>query len=147
MPVEREVTALENGHSFIMRVLPYRTTGGKIDGIVVTLIDISTRKQAEEDQARLAALVESSDDAIIAKDLNGIILSWNAGSEHLFGYRADEVIGKSITLLLPPELREEEDKLLQAAFGRHQGRTIRDGAADQGWAESRCIGDRLSHKG
>ncbi len=113
VPVEREVTALEDGRSFIMRVLPYRTTDGRIDGIVVTLIDITERKRMEEAHARLAALVESSDDAIIAKNLDGVILSWNGGSERLFGYRAEEVIGKPITLLLPPELQEEEEHILR----------------------------------
>ena len=111
--MEREVTALEDGRSFIMRVLPYRTTIGVIDGIVVTLIDITERKRAEEANARLAALVESSDDAIIAKDLDGTILSWNAGSERLFGYRAEDAIGKPITLLIPPELQEEEEQILR----------------------------------
>jgi two-component system CheB/CheR fusion protein len=112
-PVEREVTALEDHRSFIMRILPYRTTSGVIDGIVVTLIDITERKRMEEDHARLAALVESSDDAIIATGLDGTILSWNAGAEHLYGYRADEVIGKSISLLLPPELQAEEEQILR----------------------------------
>src|SRR5208337_2804238 len=88
VPIEREVTALGDGRSFIMRVLPYRTTDGRIDGIVVTLIDITERKHMEEDQARLAALVEFSDDAIIAKNMKGTILSWNTGAERLYGYRA-----------------------------------------------------------
>jgi PAS domain S-box-containing protein len=112
-PIEREVTTLKDGRSFIMRVLPYRTTDGRIDGVVVTLIDITERKRMEEAHARLAAIVESSDDAIIAKNLNGTILSWNTGSERLFGYRADEVIGKPITLLLPPELQLEEEQILR----------------------------------
>jgi PAS domain S-box-containing protein len=113
VPIEREVTALGDGRSFIMRVLPYRTTDGRIDGIVVTLIDITERKHMEEDQARLAALVEFSDDAIIAKNLKGTILNWNTGAERLFGYRADEVIGKPVTLLLPPELQDEEEQILR----------------------------------
>jgi two-component system CheB/CheR fusion protein len=113
VPIEREVTTLEDGRCFIMRVLPYRTTLGVIDGIVVTLIDITERKRMEAAHAQLAALVESSDDAIIAKDLSGIILSWNSGAERLYGYRADEVIGKPITLLAPPELQAEEEQILR----------------------------------
>jgi two-component system cell cycle sensor histidine kinase/response regulator CckA len=77
------------------------------------IAEIEERKKAEKDKARLAAIVESTDDAIIAKDLNGVILNWNAGAERLFGYRADEVLGKPITLLLPPELGEEEERILR----------------------------------
>ena len=61
---------------------------------------------------RLAAIVESSDDAIVSKDLSSIIATWNKGAEKLFGYEADEVIGKPITILFPPELEKEEELIL-----------------------------------
>lgn len=64
-------------------------------------------------QAYLAAIVEGSDDAIIAKNLEGTITSWNKGAENIFGYRAEEAIGQSIHLLIPPELRREEDVILR----------------------------------
>jgi two-component system, sensor histidine kinase and response regulator len=72
----------------------------------------SARLKADRLQARLAAIVESSDDAIISKNLNGIIQTWNAGAERLFGYRTEEVVGRSITLLLPPERLQEEVQIL-----------------------------------
>jgi PAS domain S-box-containing protein len=71
------------------------------------VIDVTERQRAEEARARLAAIVASSDDAIIGKTLEGVITSWNAGAERLYGYAADEVIGKPIALLIPPERSDE----------------------------------------
>jgi PAS domain S-box-containing protein len=69
-------------------------------------------------ERRLAAIVESSEDAIISKDLNGIITSWNSGTNRLFGYEAEEIVGKPVTLLIPPErLREEEGILARIRRG------------------------------
>jgi two-component system, chemotaxis family, CheB/CheR fusion protein len=113
IPLEREVTALADGRCFIMRVLPYRGTAGTVEGIVVTLIDITERKRAEEAHARLAEIVESSDDAIIAKDLDGTILTWNAGAQRMFGYRVDEAVGRPIAMLIPAELQREEEEILR----------------------------------
>ena len=72
------------------------------------------RKRAREAQARYDLIVESSDDAIISKNLEGTILSWNAGAERLFGFTAAEAMGKSIRMIIPAELRTEEDKILQS---------------------------------
>src|SRR5208282_1707675 len=70
------------------------------------------RKRADEYANRLASIVEFSDDAIISKDLKGVINSWNAGAQRLFGYTAEEAIGKPITVLIPPERRDEEPGIL-----------------------------------
>jgi PAS domain S-box-containing protein len=81
------------------------------------LRDVSERQQTEETRARLAAIVESSDDAIISKTLDGIILSWNPAAERLFGYSSEEVVGQPMMLLIPPERRTEEPAILARVAG------------------------------
>jgi two-component system CheB/CheR fusion protein len=93
--IEHEVQIAEDGTSFIMRIRPYRTVDNVIDGVVITFVDITERKRYEEDRARLAAIVDSSQDAIIGHAFDGLITSWNAGAERVFGFTADEAIGKA----------------------------------------------------
>jgi two-component system, OmpR family, sensor histidine kinase VicK len=87
------------------------------DGVPVRFVGtaqgITDRKRADEAVLRLAAIVESSEDAIVSKDLNGIIMSWNQGAERIFGYRADEVLRKPITILIPPDRPDEEPEILR----------------------------------
>ena len=79
--------------------------------------DLSAELRAEELQARLACIVESSDDAIVSKDLNGVVQTWNQAAERIFGYRAEEMVGRPITILLPEERRQEETDILRILRG------------------------------
>jgi PAS domain S-box-containing protein len=92
---------------------PFHDRSGVLVGAVNVLIDMSEHQRAERLGRRLAAIVESSDDAIISKDLSGTITTWNKGAERLFGYLAEEVIGKSITILIPPDRVNEEGGILE----------------------------------
>jgi PAS domain S-box-containing protein len=74
--------------------------------------DVTARKIAEEVSSRLAAIVESSDDAIVSKDLHGIVTSWNQGAEHIFGFTAEEMIGQPILKIIPPNLQDQEGQIL-----------------------------------
>ena len=85
---------------------------GKPTRLTGVMTDITERRQAELGARRLAAIVESSDDAIIGKTLNGTITSWNRGAERIFGYQADEMIGASILRLIPDDRQNEENYIL-----------------------------------
>ena len=92
---------------------PIRDSAGKLLGIVLIFRDITERRQTERAQSYLAAIVESSDDAIIGKTLDGVITSWNKGAEKIFGYLAEETVGRPITMLIPPERHGEEAEILE----------------------------------
>jgi PAS domain S-box-containing protein len=93
-------------------VSPIKDDSGTIIGASKIARDISERLRADESRSRLAALVDSADDAIISKDLNGTITSWNNGARRLFGYEPEEMVGQSILRLFPEDLRHEEDEIL-----------------------------------
>jgi two-component system, chemotaxis family, CheB/CheR fusion protein len=111
----------KNGRWLSLNIRPYITLESKVDGVVLVLVDISDRKRAEEADTHLAAIVSSSDDAIISKDLAGTIQSWNLGAQRLFGYTAEEAIGKPTILLLPPDRADEEPKILERVW---RGETV-----------------------
>ena len=91
---------------------PFYDDAGKLEGAVNILVDITERQTAEKVHAVLGAIVDSSDDAIVSKTLDGIIQSWNIGAERLFGYSAAEAIGRSITIIVPPDRIDEEHSIL-----------------------------------
>src|SRR5215469_2706389 len=86
---------------------PIRGEDGELHGAVLVFRDITLRRRAEITQRLLSAIVESSDDAIINKDVNGIVTSWNKGAERIFGYSAKEMIGKPIAIIAAPDRPNE----------------------------------------
>ena len=86
---------------------------GEITSILEITRNVTERKRAEEKLLQAAAIIENSDDAIISKDLNGVILSWNPGAERLYGYTAAEIVGQSVTMLIPPDRPDEEPRILE----------------------------------
>lgn len=94
------------------RWVAQRDARGNIASILESNRDISEGRRAQEARARLAAIVESSEDAIVSKNLDGIIVDWNKSAERIFGYAAEEAIGQHITLIVPPDRLEEEADIL-----------------------------------
>ena len=95
-----------------LTVAGVRDDSGKLERFISVVEDITERRKAEEAQFRLGAIVESSDDAIVSKKLDGVITSWNAAATRIFGFTAEEAIGRSITIIIPPDLQGEEATIL-----------------------------------
>jgi PAS domain S-box-containing protein len=116
-PIRNQEVVIErrDGSRIILRINidPLYDIKGRLSGGISVFEDVTDLKQAEQASQRLAAIVESSGDAIVSKDLNGVIASWNQGAERLFGYTAEETIGKPVTLLIPPERHDEEQSILE----------------------------------
>lgn len=104
-PYEREVQS-SDGTSYLMRFLPYRPDD-RVNGVVMMWVDVSSLEVLRGRLRWMSAIVESTNDAIIGQDLNGVITSWNRGAEQLYGYSVAEIIGKDISLLIPEDRLHE----------------------------------------
>ena len=100
--------------NMMVRAVPVLTEGGTIHQWIGIHTDITERKQADEWRARLAAIIESSEDAIASKDLESNVTSWNAAAEKMFGYSAAEMVGSSIRRLIPQDRQAEEDEIISS---------------------------------
>ena len=117
---DQEILLLRpDGTKIVMRISssPVLDRVGHVVSAVNSFEDITERKRYQEAQARLASIVESSDDGIISLDPDGIIRTWNRGAEQIYGYLATEIIGKSVSLVIPAEHSAEKDGLLQKLNG------------------------------
>ena len=120
LAIEESVSHGDGLHTYISTKFPFHGPDGELAGVWGIATDISDRKQLEIGSSRLAAIVESSDDAIVAKDLRGIITSWNKGAERIFGYTAAEAIGNPISMIAAPDrLNEMPEMLSQIKRGLH----------------------------
>ncbi len=104
---ERTLVGIDNAPTFLLRMRPYLTVDNTVDGVVLTFVDITQGQRLSHEHARLAAIVNSSRDAIFGFSLDDRISSWNPSAERLFGLKASEVVGQALNMLLPAEASAE----------------------------------------
>lgn len=127
---EREVRSADGGW-YLARLLPYRTSADKIDGVVMTFVNISQRKAAEEqlfaNEQRMRLIAASTlDYAIATLDTHGLVTSWNRGAERVFGYAESDMLGRSVDTLLPPEERSQGLAKAELRHALDDGRVERE---------------------
>ena len=122
VPRDRQVRVTDEGPAtYLMRILPYRRLDNMIDGLVITFVDLTQHEEAQEQRARLAAIVESSRDAIVGRTLDGVITTWNEAATRMFGYDEKDAIGKPVALFIPAEQR---DAVEQAHTRLYRGESV-----------------------
>lgn len=107
---------------YIRRVLPYRTQDHRIEGVVITYADITESKRRSEEHAHLASVVSTTDDAVITKDRDGVILTWNRGAERVYGFASSEMVGQSVETIIPEDRKEEWHEIMH---GVRKGQNVR----------------------
>ncbi|MCA9170354.1 MAG: PAS domain S-box protein, partial [Planctomycetales bacterium] len=125
----------KNGEDFVVEIglNPIEMDDGLY--VLSSIIDVTARKYAQESTARLAAIVESSHDAILTESLDGVIQSWNRGAERMYGYLAHDVVGRNVAIIVPPDLRDEKRKVLEMAGGGQTIQTLE--------TQRRCMDGRI----
>lgn len=118
LSVEEHAPQDDGIHSFISVKFPLIDAGGRITGLCGISTDVTDRRKLERGARQLAAIVESSDDAIVSKNLEGVITSWNKSAQRLFGYTSDEAIGRTVAELIVPDDRQEEEPDILARLRR-----------------------------
>jgi two-component system, OmpR family, sensor histidine kinase VicK len=107
--VERMV---QTGENYVLHFVPLKNDKGEVFAGLIIALDVAESQRPEELSAKLAAIIESSDDAIISKNMEGVITSWNDSAERMFGYTREEMIGQSILKIIPEDRRNEEQYIL-----------------------------------
>jgi PAS domain S-box-containing protein len=113
LTIEEEIPQADGSHTYLSVKFPVDDPHGAISGVCGIATDITDRKKLENASLHVAAIVENSEDAIVSKDLNGIVTSWNPGAARIFGYTAAEMVGKPIATLATPDVINEMPVILE----------------------------------
>jgi PAS domain S-box-containing protein len=130
----------------LYNIFPVHGSSGTITAYGTVTRNLTESKLAEERLSSLASIVESSDDAIVSKNLDGVITTWNRGAERIFGYTAEEAVGRPITIVIPENRQSEEREILTRIQTRRADRPFRDHSAAQAWQLNHRFTDRFSRQ-
>ena len=139
-PREKQVQT-EDGHWQVRRITPFRTVENRIEGVLLSFVDVTPLKEAAVRANLLATILFNSSDAVIVFDLNGRITHWNGAAEKLYGYSEAEAVKLDIGQLIPEPLRKEFVRTCDALKAGRAGQDLRDAAHCQGWPGAGRVGD------